>query len=335
MRSEGATAKAPRAPRPDEIFVARSARGPSRPTLATLAPWRLQVLFALSAAATAACVSQEDVGGPWQPATEYTDVGGVELGPTPTAADAPPCKLRVATWNVHFGADPDHLAKQIRESREISQADILLVQEIRSYPNEPGSRARRLGTLLGMTWAYAPAWAIDSGSHGLAILSKRPLANVRVRKLPYIDQPIHPEQRIALAADADGLTLVDVHLDVRLGPVDRVRQLHPAVNDLGERLVVGGDFNTSPWAWVDSVVPLTGTQAVLDQDQAAVIDDYMFGIRFAGAISPDTSTINLPGFNMRIDDLYARGLPILASGVERVEGSDHYPVWFDVDRCQK
>jgi endonuclease/exonuclease/phosphatase family metal-dependent hydrolase len=281
----------------------------------------------------AACVSQEDVGGPWIDIATYDKA---ELGPRPAATDAPPCKLRIATWNLHLAPDPNDLARHIRASHEVSQADVLIVQEIRSYPNEGGSRASRLGAALGMTWAYAGAWNTDDGgTHGLAIFAKRPLDHVLVRDLPYIDQPIHPEQRIALSAEVDGLRIVDVHLDVRLGPVDRIRQLHPAVNDLGETLVAGGDFNTSPWAWIDSVVPLTGTEAVLDQDQAAVVDDYLFGIRFAGAIGPDTSTFNFPGLHMRIDNLYARGLPIVAGGLERIEGSDHFPVWFDVDRCQK
>jgi endonuclease/exonuclease/phosphatase (EEP) superfamily protein YafD len=127
---------------------------------------------------------------------------------------------------------------------------------------------------------------------------------------------------------------VNVHLDVRMGAVDRVRQLHYAVNDIDERVVLGGDFNTNPWAWSNGIVPLTQTEAIVGQQQAAVIDDYLLGIRFASAISIDTATMRIPVFSIRTDDLYARSLPIVAAGVEYVDGSDHWPVWVDIDRCE-
>jgi endonuclease/exonuclease/phosphatase family metal-dependent hydrolase len=283
----------------------------------------------------AGCVSSTDDRGPWIPVESITGDFAPEVGPVP--APLPPrSSLHIATWNVHFGADPDGLARAIKASQEVSAADVIIVQEIQAYPDEPGSRAHRLADALGMTWVYAPARYYDTGTHGIAMLSRFPLEAVAVRQLPYVDQPLHPENRIALAADvvvgAQRFRLVDLHLDVRIAPVDRIRQLHPAVNELGEldRVVAGGDFNTNPWAWIDGIVPLTGTEAVIGQEQAAVVDDYLFGNGFAGAISPEQNTLRVPAFEFRCDDLYARGLPITASGVEHVDGSDHWPVWFDV-----
>jgi endonuclease/exonuclease/phosphatase (EEP) superfamily protein YafD len=286
----------------------------------------------------AGCVEVVDDGGPWEAASAITGELAPEIGPAPAARAAPGCTLRIATLNVHFAEDTANLAAQILASRDIASADVLMVQEIRAYPTEPGTRARRLAEALGMTWVYAPARTLDGGTHGIAIFSRDPLENAMVRRLPYIDQPLNPEQRIALAADlvigAERFTIVDVHLDVRLGPADRVRQLHPAINEVGERLVFGGDFNTAPWSWVDNLIPLTGTEAIIGQEQAQVIDDYAAENDFAGAIPVETVTMRLPGLSMRLDDLYARGLPIVAAGVEHVEGSDHWPVWFDVDRCR-
>jgi len=276
------------------------------------------------------CVSAADDAGAWIPAA----AAGAELGPPPAPRDPPVGTLRVATWNVHFAADPANLAAHLRASRDIARADVLLVQEIEAYPGEPASRARLLAEALDMTWAYAPARAVGTGTHGIAILARYPLANVMVRDLPYIDQPIRARERIALAADIvlgdRSVRVVDLHLDVRIGGSDRVRQLHPAVIDAPAAAVVGGDFNSNPWAWVDATVPLIGTQAIVDQDQASVLDDYLAALDFASAIPADVATLRVPAYDIRVDDLYARELPIAAAGVEHVDGSDHWPVWFDV-----
>ena len=119
---------------------------------------------------------------------------------------------------------------RIRASRELASADVLIVQEIRAYPGEPGTRASRLAAALGMTWVYAPARTVRDGTHGIAMFSRYPLVAPEVRELPYFDQP-NPEQRIALTAQVDlgdqELRVVDVHLDTRLAPADRVAQLAP------------------------------------------------------------------------------------------------------------
>jgi endonuclease/exonuclease/phosphatase family metal-dependent hydrolase len=289
--------------------------------------------------ALAGCVEPGDAGGAWEPLETIAGELAGDVGVGPTLRAQPGCTLRVASFNVHFAADPDNLARHIRASAEVSRADVLLIQETRTVPGEPVSRTRRLADALAMTWAYAPSRVLDGGgTHGNAILSRHPIENVAVRRLPFIKQPYNPEQRSALAADIvigdDHVRVVDLHLDVRLAPVDRVRQLDPAVRDIDERLIVGCDFHTAPWAWIEALVPLTSSEAILGQEQAAVIDHFMAARRFAGAIPVDVATMRIPGFRMRLDNLYARGMPILAAGVEHVDGSDHWPVWFDVDRCR-
>jgi endonuclease/exonuclease/phosphatase family metal-dependent hydrolase len=283
--------------------------------------------------ALGACVDMTDPGGPWQDADAITGVLAPELGPAPPRRAAPGCTIRVATWNLHFAEDPMDLAARIADS-DLASADVLLVQEIRAFPEEAGSRASRLASALGMTWVYAPARVLGDGTHGVAILSRYPLEAPQVRDLPYFDQ-IHDEQRIALRADlvlgGDRLRIVDVHLDTRLAPADRIAQLDPAVE--GERLIVGGDFNTLPWEWVDSAVPLTSTEAITGQQQAAVVDDFMLGLDFARALTPDSPTFPVPVFSMRLDNVYARGPTIRAAAVAPVDGSDHRPVLVDVDRC--
>lgn len=287
----------------------------------------------------AGCVAQTDDGGPWEPAGSAAGQLAPELGPAPLPlSDDTRCTVRIASWNVHYGEDAAGLAVALAASPTLARADVLLVQEIEAYPTEAASRTARLAAALGMTWVYVPARPEGGGTHGIGVLGRLPLEEVHVRQLPYFEQPLRPRQRVAsrveVAIGAHRLAIVNVHLDVRLGAVDRIRQLHPAVNDIPERVVVGGDFNTNPWAWFDGLIPLAGTEAVVGQEQGAVVDDYLAGKGLTSAIPIDAATMRVPGVDVRVDNLYARGVPIVAAGVEHVDGSDHWPVWVDVDVCE-
>jgi endonuclease/exonuclease/phosphatase family metal-dependent hydrolase len=282
----------------------------------------------------AGCVDNSDPGGPWVDATTITGTFAPEFGPAPAERPPPEHTLRIASWNLKTAPDPDNLAAQILASHDIALADVIFTQEIESHPDESASRAQRLATALGMTWIYAPARVEGNGTHGIAILSRYPLEAAAVRELPFVDRPISTVHRIALGADVvignDRIRVVDIHLDTRLSASDRIRQMHAAVNDVGEDMVAGGDLNTQPWAWVDGTVPVTSTEAVVGEEHARIIDDYMAQNRFAGAIPPTTATMRIPVFSMRLDNLYARGYSMTASDVEHVDGSDHWPVWFDL-----
>jgi endonuclease/exonuclease/phosphatase family metal-dependent hydrolase len=293
------------------------------------------IRLALLATFAPACMSIEDTMPPWQPAAAITGALALELGPPPAAPPPRPAVLRIVTWNVETGADPDALAAAIRASPALAAADVILVQEIEAYPDEPGSRAARLAAALGMTWCYAPARVEADGTHGEAILARFPLVDPEVKQLPYVDQPVNARHRIALRAGVDlgaGLTVpvVTVHLDVRLGPVDRIRQLDPAVSDNPDTVVIGGDFNTNPWAWIETLIPLTGTEAIVGQDQAQIVDDYFDALGFATPLPPSADTHTFPVVDMRLDAVYPRGLPAVATGVDPASGSDHYAVWLDV-----
>lgn len=285
---------------------------------------------ALALACLAACTPFTNDGTDWTPLAQITGELATERGPDPAPRDVP-CTLHVVTFNVHFADDVANLAAQIEASQFVSQADVIAIQEIRRYASEPESRAQHLAELLGMTWIYAPAHTVDGGGvHGLAILSKFPLANAEMKQLPYMDYPEFPEQRIALRADLLGAKIIDVHLDTRLPPSDRIRQLDPALYDAPERTIVGGDFNTLPWAWVGGGVPLMSSEVVTDQQSAKIVDSYFADNGFARAVDYDVVTARAPVFDIRLDNVYARSFTSRGGDVEHVDGSDHWPVWFDV-----
>lgn len=276
------------------------------------------------------CVDITDEGSPWAPA----DL----IGAAPTLRGAPGCTLRIASWNVRKVPDPDALIDAVLATKEISKADVILLQESSAYPTEPEPRTAMIADALQMTWAHQPVRDLDDGGvQGNGILSRYPLERVMVKTLPYIDQPYHSQPRGAIAADVvvgdKRVRVMSVHLDVRISISDRIRQLDPAVSTLDESAVIGGDFNTAPWQWIEGLVPLTSSEAVLDMKQAEALDSFMASRRYKSNVSPDTVTFPVPGFPMRLDNIYSRAVNITASGVDTSDGSDHEPLWVDVDLC--
>ena len=295
---------------------------------------------ALLVLALAGCYGVEEIDGTWEPVETIGGILTPEIGPAPGPRVAPvDGVLRIASWNAFRAPDPEMLAREYFESPELARADILLVQEVEAHDNEPTTRSRRMAEALGMTWVFAPARR-EGYIHGIAIMSRYPITNARVMRLPLGEVAFNENPRNALAAEIEigdrKLTVVDVHLDVRMGPVDRIRQLHPAATQVPDAVVIGGDFNTNPWAWVGSTVPLTSTQAIVGQDQATVLDDYMSELGFQIPIAPTESTFNRPLLeNMRLDNVYVRGFSFVNKGIANdVAGSDHWPVWVDLQMPQ-
>jgi endonuclease/exonuclease/phosphatase family metal-dependent hydrolase len=290
----------------------------------------------LALLAVSGCTDVTDGGTPW---LDADTIEGMEVGPAPTLRAAPGCTLRVASWNLHKLPDPDAVIAHYAMSQEIAAADVILIQETSAFPGEATSRTAQLAEALAMTWAHSPVRELPDGvMQGNGILSRFPLERVQLKRLPYVKQIYSEQERSVVAADVvvgdQRVRVVSVHLDVRLQITDRIRQLDPAVTDLEERAVVGGDFNTAPWQWVEALVPLTSTQAVVGMEQAAVLDDYMASRRYASTISVETNTFTAPGFGMRLDNLYPRALPVLGASIEHVGGSDHWPIYVDVDLCR-
>lgn len=283
----------------------------------------------------AGCIEVTDDGGPWEDSSTATDM---EIGPEPVLRAQPGCTVRIASWNLHKLPDPKDLLEHYNDSKELAKADVILVQETSAWPGEAASRTAQIAEQMGMTWAHSPIRLLPDGvMQGNAILSRYPLDRIAVKRLPFIKQLYHDQDRGALAADVvvgdSRVRVVSVHLDVRIQPSDRIRQLDPAVTDMDDRAVVGGDLNTAPWQWVGALVPITSTEAVVGMKQAAIIDDFMKSRDYESALSPDENTFTAPGFSMRLDNLYARSVPILGAGVERIGGSDHYPIYVDIDVC--
>jgi endonuclease/exonuclease/phosphatase family metal-dependent hydrolase len=240
--------------------------------------------------------------------------------------------LRVATYNVEMGGGADGLAAAIEGDPALAAADVFLLQEEEAYPSEPAPRVAHLAGALGAGWYYVPARVKGEGTHGLGIVSRYPIEDVEVMALPLASVG-HPRIAVSAVIVVDGLRvrIVNVHLDATLNIRDRILQLRPVVLDLPTPILVGGDFNTSPYLWEDGQVPVVPPAQVVSTDQAPQLDDYMRGLGFDTPAADVGPTEEKFGVSCRLDAFFTRGLSVTPATVERdVAGSDHWPLWFDV-----
>jgi endonuclease/exonuclease/phosphatase family metal-dependent hydrolase len=249
------------------------------------------------------------------------------LSPVLRPAESDPA-LRVVTYNVHYGDNVAALAEALATNPRMREADVLMLQEIESYPHDV--RLSDLALKLGRHVVYAPARTKGTGTHGLAILSRYPIRDVQVVRLPHFELGWGNRRRVAMTAVIDWqgtpVWLANVHLDTRLTFVQRVRQLQPVL-DLAAahpRAVIGGDMNTiSCWQALLPGVPV----AFPGLSQGPDLDAHM---QRHGYETPFHSIGGTGPLNQRLDAIFGRGLAVESAGIEStLSVSDHLPLWAD------
>lgn len=289
----------------------------------------MKQLAVLAVVALPACGVELGPAQPWQSIDSAALTMPVEQS-WPTAVDVGrPIQrdpLRVVSYNTEYGQDPDGLAAAILGDPELARAGVFLLQEEEAYVEEGSSRAAQLAARLNLGFVYIPARHKNGGTHGLALLSAFPLDHIQKMDLPLADNGV---QRIALAADVHvgdrTLHVIDIHLETRLNPSERVEQLHPAVIDAPDATLVAGDFNTNWIAWAGSIPVLAN-----DRDQAPILDSYMRALDFDTPTKDSGPTEHAFGFEFRLDSIYTRDLDVQFGGVVRTGPSDHWPMYIDV-----
>lgn len=235
--------------------------------------------------------------------------------------------LLVVTYNVHMET-AERIARALQSPR-LRGADIILLQEIESHDDEALGRAARVAGLLGMSHAYAPGYGLRSGgSHGVAILSRWPLRQLEVVELPRQHVVFNSARRVALGATVEhparALRVYSVHLDLRINPGERRRQLLPVLEAAaahpGVDIIIAGDMNTTPFCWLGHVAPIPcGRQ---DDRLEALVRERGFDVP-ARRSGPTHKWLS-----QRLDALYTRGTAAKRFGVDRsVRVSDHLPLW--------
>lgn len=285
----------------------------------------------------AACNNLDHEPDPeWTSPEEFDGAFGPEIEQVANPP-APAETLRIVTYNVLRGVDVDKDAEFFMADPDLAIADVIGLQEAQRAEGSLESDAAELAHRLQMGFVFVPTFEIDDELHGIAMLSRFPLVDIRVMRLPDKTEldTIGPTAQSALRATvetaAGPIEIVNVHLDVALNMPERILQLRPAVIDEPAPVAVLGDFNTNDYMWIGESIPLLPLDATADTSQADALDGYMRRIGYDTPTAAFGSTwFGFPE-NQRLDHIYTRGLSTGRGAVERgLKVSDHRPLWLDV-----
>ncbi|RPJ83402.1 MAG: endonuclease/exonuclease/phosphatase family protein [Acidobacteria bacterium] len=235
--------------------------------------------------------------------------------------------ITIVTLNTARETSLTRILRDFSRLERSGPPDILLLQEVKAPRAGNANATEQLAARLGFNYLYQPAnlWK-DGSREGLAIVSRYPLVDPAVIRLPALDLVYNNRRRIALSATAvtplGRVRLFNVHLDTRVGIRDRLAQLAPVVAQaraVSGPCVVAGDFNTSHFAWFGRVLPIPY------QDQEIRVRRHFQATGFRTPFVHQKATFDLLG--LRLDSIYVKGLEWAASGIEEIDFSDHHALW--------
>lgn len=177
----------------------------------------------------------------------YTDPRGPRYAGDTATTSPHGDTLKIVAFNIQYAEHVDRAIRLIRETEELRNPDVLLLQEM----DEPG--ARTIADSLGMAYVYYPATVSPHTNRdfGDAVLTRFPFEDDRKVLLPHLSRT-RGTQREAVGATllvgGRRLRVYSIHLAtmVELGPGARREQLAAVLADAGRfpLVVIGGDFNS-------------------------------------------------------------------------------------------
>ena len=195
--------------------------------------WFSPVLLAAAASGCAAGLNYPSPSGP-----RFSESGGA-------AADSATA-LRLVTFNLEYGERVDSAITLFRQSPELRDADVVVMQEMHE------GAVARIARALGMGYVYYPATLHPKfgRNFGNAILSRWPVEEDRKLVLPFLSRT-RKTQRIAVSGTIRvagvPIRLYTVHLATIFdnGAAAQREQVRAIVADAAryERVIIAGDMN--------------------------------------------------------------------------------------------
>ena len=207
--------------------------------------------------------------------------------------------------------------------RELFPADVYLFQEVVRSNATSLSVAEQVARKLGMNSQFASP---DSGAtaSGIALVSRFPLADTHTYNVQPVNLIFRSRKRVLLAATVQtpegSVRVINAHLDTRINPAGRLRQLEPAIDDakrFSGAALIGGDLNTNDMQWVSHVVPVPWPGW-----QAARVRDLMAQNGFHTPFVNRRATFDHLG--MQLDWIFLRNLVATSAEIRPIEFSDHH-----------
>jgi len=159
--------------------------------------------------------------------------------------------LRVMSYNIHHGEGMDGKIdiKRIAQAISKENPDLVALQEVDKNCTRSGDRdmAAELGILLGMEHIFGKAMDFQGGEYGLAILSKLPIMETSLHRLPKGDEPrCALEVKVKIGNYPKLVSFICIHNswnseDIR---IEQVKKLLMVFGKLDHPAVLAGDFNS-------------------------------------------------------------------------------------------
>lgn len=167
-------------------------------------------------------------------------------------------ELKVMAYNIHHANPPsksghidiDAIVKVIRAENP----DIVALQEVDVHTNRSGNidQAKVIADKLGMHYFFAKAIDYDGGEYGQVILSKIPISEERIHRLPFkAGAKAEPRILATVKVNIDKKRAVrfgTVHLDAQRDPANRLLQVEKLNTIAGQEklpFIIAGDFNAA------------------------------------------------------------------------------------------
>lgn len=168
-------------------------------------------------------------------------------------------QIKVMTYNIHHTNPPSKPGvidiDSIVEAIRAEKPDLVALQEVDVYTERSGPvhQAKAIAQALDMYVFFGKAIEYQGGEYGVAILSRYPLSDTVVHKLP-TKPGTNGEPRVLAVAQVtlpDGTPILfgSTHLDAQKGPANRQMQIDKIADiaALEDRpFIIAGDFNAKP-----------------------------------------------------------------------------------------
>ena len=198
-------------------------------------------------------------------------------GPPPPA---PEHDVRVLVYNMHAGKDAKGADNLERIARIVDSvdADVVLLQEVDRNTERSGrvDQPATLARLTGYSVAFGRTLDFQGGEYGIAVLSRWPIADDTL-----IPLPVEPKQersggsyeprgalRARVAAPNHPFVVLNTHLDPSTDDAWRRQEVRTVLNAVAAldpaktRVLVGGDFNSTPESEVQQAIRTAGLRDV-------------------------------------------------------------------------
>ena len=253
--------------------------------------------------------------------------GPPRLGRLHRPAQSSPTSLTATTLNLARATSFRRILEELRR-RQLLESDLFFFQEVEHYPDQGPSVIVRLAKHLNYDYLTAPAQRVGrNGTHGLAILSRYPLQDPRVIRLPRFTLKFNNRCRIALTATVStplgAIGVVNVHLDTRINLRQRWRQFQPVVEATKQfpgPSLLAGDLNTQDFLWIENLIPLPHLHRQ--------VRPLLRKLKASGYRTPFTDAGRTHAWApLKLDWIFLRRMIPQNHRVQKISFSDHRALW--------